>query len=142
MKIQYKILLVAIPIAVLAFLLTNVIWPDRPDAINPDASLLPYFLFLSLIECFAFGVGIALAFFGWPYLGRLNLNDRMLSRATFISIVWALVSWWPHDNMHRVNGLSDLHGLIGIMFIYHASLIVVALIIATYFWRQISRATS
>jgi len=136
MKTHYKIALVAVPSAIVALLLTQVIWPNPMGASTPDASLMPYFIFIAGLECLAFGIGLAFAIFGWPMLRRLS-GEGWLSTAMFISTVWLLVSWWPHDNMHRVNGMENFAGLLRIEFLFHFTLIIAGFIVATYLWRQL-----
>jgi hypothetical protein len=141
MKTQYKFALVALPLAVVTFLLIPVLWPNAAGAALPDASIMPFFLFIAAFECLAFGIGTAFAFFGWPIFRRFS-SGNWLSTATFISIVWLLVSWWPHDNMHRVNGMENFPGLLRIEFMFHFTLIIAGFIVAAYFWRLISRSQS
>ena len=141
MKTHYKFALVALPLAIITFILSRVIWPDPSGMVGPDATLLPHFIFLSALESLAFGVGVAFALFGYPRL-RASMPDSWLSSAAFIAIVWALVSWWPHDNMHRVNGMSNFAGLLRIEYIFHFTLIIAGCIVAMYFWKQLTRSSA
>ncbi len=50
---------------------------------------------------------------------------------------WALVSWWPHSNMHRA--ITTLEGLVMIDWVFHLSLIVVAAIVGFYLYRVLGR---
>jgi hypothetical protein len=135
MSLRNKILVVTLPLTIIAFLLDRVIWPDMPGMAAPAAALVPFFMIISAIESLSFGLGIAFAVFGWKYTTRENM-------AVFVSIVWLMVSWWPHDNMHRVNGMNNFAGLLRIEYLFHFTLVIAGLIIANYFYKQISNSKS
>ena len=141
MKTHYKFALVAAPLAIIAFLLSRVIWPDIAGMQGPEPSLIPHFIFLSALESVSFGIGVAFAIFGWPFVLRVMPQHKILSVVAFISIVWMLVSWWPHDNMHRINGMDNFTGLLRIEYTFHFTLILAGFILAMYFWKQIARNT-
>jgi hypothetical protein len=60
-------------------------------------------------------------------------EHKTLATATYVSIAWMLLSWWPHDNMHIHNG-GNLSGIIKIDYGFHATLILAACIVAWYFF--------
>jgi hypothetical protein len=126
--------------AALAFSLTFVIWPNPADAPAPPAGLLPVFIVLGAADSLAFGVGVAFLIFGFPALARIG-GTGPLTWASYLGIGWSLVSWWPHVNMHRVNGAS-FEGLLTIDIIFHLTLIAVAMILAAFFLRLIRSAPS
>ena len=136
MKISYKIATVVVPVSIVAFILSRVIWPDPVGVIGPDASLVPHFMFIGALEAISFGFGIAFLVFGWLHF-RGRIRESYLSTATFIAVGWLLVSWWPHDNMHRVNGMENYAGLIRIEYMFHLTLILAGLTLAVYLWRQL-----
>lgn len=137
MKTQYKFALVAVPLAIISFLLGRVIWPDPVGMAGPDASLIPYFMFIGALESLAFGLGISFLIFGWPRMISAVPGSSSLATASFVSIVWMLISWWPHDNMHRVNGMENFAGLLRIEYIFHFTLIIAAFIVAMYLWKAL-----
>jgi hypothetical protein len=93
---------------------------------------------LGAADSLAFGVGVAFLIFGFPLLARLG-GTGPLTWASYLGIGWSLVSWWPHVNMHRVNGAS-FEGLVTIDLIFHLTLIVAAMILAAFFLRVIRSA--
>jgi len=129
--------LVGVPAAIISFALGRVIWPEMAGVPGPSAALLPHFIFVSALESVAFGLGVGFLLFGWGHLAKAGADK--LAKAAFISIAWFLVSWWPHDNMHRVNGMDNFEGLIRIEYTFHVTLIVGGIILAAYFWRQLHR---
>src|SRR5689334_6407924 len=127
MKTSTKFTIITIVFAVAAFSLGKVIWPDIDGAPMPTAGQVPFFIFLSALEALAFGVGIAFAALGWKYAKAL-IPEKSQAVLSFVAIVWLLISWWPHDNMHRVNGM-DTTGLLNIEYIFHFTLILCGFIL-------------
>jgi hypothetical protein len=140
MKASGKIVLVAVPLAIVTFLLGRVIWPDLSDMAMPTVTQLPFFIFLSALESLSFGLGVAFAMFGWPYLRSVAGQGRTLRRMAFFAITWLLVSWWPHDNMHRVNGMGDFAGLLRIEYLFHFTLMIAGFVLAVFFWKLITES--
>ena len=61
---------------------------------------------------------------GWGIAGGSELR----AWAIYLSIGWALASWWPHSNMHRSNG-DDLWGLLLVDYLFHPTLMLSALVL-------------
>jgi hypothetical protein len=118
--------------AVGSFLLSRVIWPDAAGMPMPDSAQLPFLIGISVIESIAFGIGIAFLVSMWPYMRGRETWDWL----TYISAAWLLVSWWPHDNMHRVNMMGDYWGLIRIEWLFHFTLIIAGIIVASFIWKN------
>ena len=131
--------MLALPLAVISFFLSHVLWPESASGMTPTSSQVPFFIFLAALESVSFGIGVAFAIFGWPRLVGILPEDRALSLAAFIAITWMLVSWWPHDNMHRVNGM-DMAGLLRIEYLFHLTLILSGFLVALFFWRLMSKS--
>jgi hypothetical protein len=129
MKTWIKVALVTALIAVPAMALGQVIWPPAPGSPEPSAGQLPFFIFLSVFEAVAFGLGISFLLFGFPALLRLARGSRLRAWAMYLSVGWFLVSWWPHDNLHLHNGL-DLQHLLYIEYGFHVTLIIAAVVLA------------
>ncbi|MDQ6771840.1 MAG: hypothetical protein M3024_02435 [Candidatus Dormibacteraeota bacterium] len=125
----------AIGLGAPAFVLGRVIWPSPPGAQVPPASLLPFLIVPAVFESLALGAGVAFLVAGGRALARLG-QPRWLTLATYASVGWTLVSWWPHSNMHRAN--TSLQGLAAIDWTFHITLIVAAGVIAVFVYRMIS----
>jgi vacuolar-type H+-ATPase subunit I/STV1 len=125
-----KVLFVTLLFGVPAFIAGPLIWPP---AVAPGSNLLPFFLFLSGAESLTFGLGTAFLIFGWPRLRQLAAGSRPLTWAMFISIVWLLISWWPHDKLHAFNKTQE--GLLFIEYGFHLTLFIGAAILAYGFIR-------
>ena len=124
------IVAVTVGLAIPAFVLSRVIWPDPPGAAAPPPGLLPFLMVPAAFEALAFGAGVAFLIAAGRALKR-HQADR-LSVAASVSAAWALVSWWPHSNMHRAN--TTLEGLVLIDWTFHLTLIVGAAVIGTYLY--------
>ena len=135
MKTSYKIAIVAIPLAIATFVLGRIIWPEMPGMPGPSSSLVPHFMLIGALESISFGIGIAFLLFGWRYARSAKTKFGNMAIATFLSIAWMLISWWPHDNMHRVNGMDNFSGLLRIEYIFHLTLVLAGFIVACFFWR-------
>lgn len=136
MQQQNKVwpLVITIVGAIGSFLLSRVIWPDLPDMAAPVGAQLPLLIGISAIESLAFGIGLAFLISGWRYVSARSFGDKLV----WISATWLLVSWWPHDNMHRVNPMGDYWGLIRIEWIFHFTLIIAGIIVASFIWKKFS----
>jgi|SRR3989344_7357991 len=142
MKTSTKFIIITIVFAIIAFFLGKIIWPDAVNmgVPRPSDSQLPFFIFLSLLESASFGMGIALAFLGWKYVKASTPENKKLAIWSFVAIIWVLISWWPHDNMHRVNPPDNLNGLLQIEYIFHFTLIFAGFIFAHYFWKLATKS--
>ena len=128
----WQVALTVLVSGIAAFLLGRVLWPDPVGAATPPPSVLPIFIGVSALEGLLFGVGVAFIVFGRRWLAADRSN---LGTAAFVAIAWSLVSWWPHDNLHRVT--HDWTGLAAIEVGFHVTLILSILIVATYFLRSL-----
>jgi hypothetical protein len=117
-----------------AFVLSRVIWPDPPGAVRPPASLLPFLIVPAVMECLAFGVGIAFLVAAGRALPS-SPRSRRLDIAACASAGWALISWWPHSNLHRVN--TSFQRLVMIDWFFHLSLIAAAVVVALFISRTV-----
>jgi hypothetical protein len=129
---HWQVILTILVTGIAAFLLGRVIWQDAPGAAGPPAPVLPVFVLVSTVEALLFGVGVAFVIFGWRWLGA---DRSKLATAAFVAIAWTLVSWWPHDNFHRVS--HDWYSLAAIEVGFHLTLIASIVIIALYFLRTL-----
>jgi hypothetical protein len=119
-----------------ALALGRVIWPDPPGAATPPQDLLPLFIALSVLEALAFGAGLAFLFVGLEPLRRLGAGAG-LTWAAYVSISFMLLSWWPHDNLHRVLGHADFAGLAQLEYLFHVPLMAGAAVVALLFLRTV-----
>jgi hypothetical protein len=125
----------SIGLGIPAFVLARVIWPNPPGAPVPSASLLPFLMVPAIFESLALGAGVAFLVAGGRSLARLG-QPRWLTLATYASVGWTLISWWPHSNMHRAN--TSLQGLAVIDWSFHITVILAASVIAVFVYRVIN----
>jgi len=130
---------VTVAAALVSLGLGRTIWPAPAGGLQPPASLLPFFVVLSLAESILFGLGIAFIVFGFGMVAR-SRQPLWLTYAAYGAIAWLLVSWWPHDNLHRVTLAGNWNGLLGIEYGFHLTLMASAVVLAVFFFRVLRGA--
>ena len=120
--------------AVGAFLSSRSIWPPHSTVPDPTAAQLPFLIGIAVAEAVALGIRVAFLLFGWQFVKQLSALPPWLRWASYLSVAWLLVSWWPHDNLHIHHAL-DMWPLITIEYAFHVSGMVCAAILAYAFYR-------
>src|SRR5712692_2113264 len=105
--------------------LGRTIWPDPAGGPRPPRGLLPFFIGLGIAESILFGLGIAFIVFGSGIIAR-SRQPLWLTYAAYAAIAWLLVSWWPHDNLHRITVAGNWVGLLRIDYGFHVTLMAAA----------------
>jgi len=137
-----KAIILVVVLAAITFALSPVLWPSPVGGMQPSASQLPWLMFISAIESVSFGIGVWFLIEGRKLLSaELNVSKK-LATWTYVSIIWTLVSWWPHDNFHRANGGMNIQALIYIEYAFHLTLIISAIIIAKFFLKALNQKQS
>lgn len=129
MKTWHKVTLITLALALPALVLGPIIWPPDTHMGAPVGFQLALFILLAATEAITLGLGVAFFFYGLPLVRRMTHGSRRRNWATFFAITWLLISWWPHDNMHKHNGM-DLGGLLAIEYLFHVTMMVAGLILA------------
>lgn len=137
-NINWKWFAVTLVFGLLAFLASpnaplGHIWGHEAPNMNPTGLQKVLFILLSIIQSFAFGLGIAFLIFGQPYINAILHGNKNLSIATYLAMAWSLMSWWPHTNFHQTLEAGNLSGLLAIEYGFHVTLIFGALIIVVFF---------
>ena len=141
MQTRWKVLAVALPFALLGFMLQPSspvgaqIWPAHEGGAEPTGAQLPLLIFVGLVEAVAFGLGVAFLAFGRELLAKAPGATKGWASAAYVAIAWGLVSWVPHSSMHISNGPDDFARLILIEYLFHVTLIAAAGVIAMFFIR-------
>lgn len=125
-----KVLIVTLLVTAAAFLLGHVIW--QPVGMAPSPGQLPFFMVVSLFEALALGLGVSFLVFGLPLVRGVSADSRLRAWLMYLGIGWALVSWWPHGNLHMSNG-DNMQRLLYIEYGFHVTLIISAAIVAYCF---------
>ena len=125
-----KVLVVTLLVTVAAFLLGHVIW--HPQGMAPSPSQMPFFMMVSFFEALALGLGVSFLVFGLPLVRSVSADSRLRMWLMYLGIGWALVSWWPHGNLHMSNG-DNMQRLLYIEYGFHVTLVISAGIVAYCF---------
>jgi hypothetical protein len=122
---------VTVVVAAAAVPLSFVLWRTPPGVATPPADVLPFLVPIGVvIPALSLGLGVAFMFFGSKII-RTN-QPSALSRASFVSIWWLLVNWWPHANFHRVaNGWANV---LVIDYVFHTTVIIATCVVAVFFF--------
>src|SRR3569833_1753915 len=124
-------LVVAVLVAFVAFLVTDLLWPgstDRSAVPQPWSTL---FVGLYLAECLAFGVGGGFLFFGRGRLSRLG-RPGWLTTLAHLAIVWLLVAWWPQDNFYRLAAKTDWGRQAALVYGFNVTLMIAAAVLVVF----------
>lgn len=141
MRLWLKALFVTSVFGVGAYLSGQILWPPSPDIPFPSPSQVIQFNILYVIESYLFGLGIAFLILGWPYVQKVSAHSGT-ARVMYFSLVWLLISWWPHDNLHlHLYDTHDIQSLIFIEYTFHLTVIIVSLILAYSFFRILSNVS-
>jgi hypothetical protein len=114
-----------------AFALGPALFTPAAGSPTPTGAQVPLFVLLAALEAAVLGIGVVVALRGRRALRRLFSSDARTT-AAHAAIVWALGSWWLHDNLHMANG-TDLSGLLAIEYGFHVTMMVAAVVLAWVF---------
>jgi hypothetical protein len=121
----------AVLVSVVAFAAGPILFAPSADLPQPSSAQLPFFVVLAATEAAVLGIAIAFAFLGRGAVRRLFTTSARAT-AVHVAVVWALGSWWLHDNLHFANG-ANLTGLLAIEYAFHMTLIAAAALVAWAF---------
>ncbi len=107
-------------------------WEVQADGHAPEGMQRVFFMLLTAIQSLAFGFGFAFLLFGWKAVRSFLPVEGGLSLAVYLAIVWSLLSWWPHTNLHQTHNPDNISGLLAIEYGFHVTLILGGAIIAYF----------
>ena len=105
----------------------------QAESIGPEPTgiQIALLMIIGVIQTFVFGLGVAFLIFGYPLVNAAPVKPG-LALATYLSIAWSLINWWPHSNLHQTAG-GDFASLIAIEYGFHITTILAGLIMAYFF---------
>ncbi|MFD4904078.1 AMP-binding protein [Kitasatospora purpeofusca] len=133
------ILFLWVPVAVVAWLLTNTLWPGSTNVSAVPAPYANLFRVLYLFEWASFGLGVVWLLFGAAVTARQR-RPVGLSVAAHLAVFWLLASWWPQDNLYRTTRRSDWYAQSWLVFVFNIALMVSAAIVVRFLaWQPRAR---
>ena len=138
-RLWVKVVIVTLLVTIPAMLLGHVIW--HPVGMQPSPGQLPFFMVVSFFEALALGLGVSFLIFGLPLVRAASADRKLRSWLMYLGIGWALVSWWPHGNLHMSNG-DNMQRLLYIEYGFHVTLIISAAIVAFCFLSLLRESSS
>jgi hypothetical protein len=131
--------LITLGFAAVTFGSGRTIWPAPVGAAEPPPGLVPFFIGLSAAESVLFGLGVCFIVFGYRRVARAG-QPLWLSYATYLAVAWLMLSWWPHDNLHRTTLAGNWTGLLAIDYGFHLTLMASIAIVALFAYRALGHA--
>ncbi|MEV8533582.1 AMP-binding protein [Streptomyces sp. NPDC051211] len=122
-------------LAVLAFFLTDAIWPGSTELAGVPGPWAALFFVLHLFECLAFAAGVVFLFAGRDRMLRTG-RPRALATAAHLAVVYLLVAWWPQDNFYRLAAKTDWPRQAALVYTFNIPLMLAAAIVALYLTRK------
>ncbi|MEV4223169.1 hypothetical protein [Nonomuraea sp. NPDC049725] len=117
--------------AVAAYLLTDVLWPYSTDLSAVPPPWAGLFAVLYLVECAAFGLGVAFLLSGRTLLARLD-RPPGVSAAAHLAITWLLAAWWPQDNFYRLAAKTDWPLQAALVYGFNVTLMIAAAVVVAF----------
>ncbi|WP_406208767.1 amino acid adenylation domain-containing protein [Kitasatospora sp. NBC_01560] len=128
-------LLLALPFAVLAWLLTDTFWPGSTDLSAVPDRYAFWFHVLYVFEWLSFGLGVAFLLAGPAVIARHG-RPIGLSVAATVSVFWLLAAWWPQDNLYRTASATDWPRQVALVYVFNVALMVAAAVLVRFLvWR-------
>lgn len=126
MSARVKTTAVVLPVAIIAFLVSPVLFPPPPGP-APTNIELALLLVLRAFDSLLLGIGVAFAVFGWPLVRRVAPDSRARAAAMFLAVAWITISWYPHIGLHGSAFGATLGGTLVIDYLFHLPLYLVGL---------------
>lgn len=133
MKLNIRLTLISILMGLATMPLGLKIWPPHPEIPFPNPQQFPFFVGVAFFEGIGFGAGFYFLIDGFRVLRSKRTNLNVL---TYLSIIWLLMSWWPHDRLHTHWG-EDIWAVLVLEYAFHTTSIVAAIIIAKFFYKSL-----
>jgi hypothetical protein len=132
---------VALPVAVIGFLLFKPVFLDNMPAAAPKAEGMQAGLLMleSALSAIAMGIGIAMLVFGGNVVRALPAHLHVKGRIVQIALFWMMAPWLVHTGLHITNSEGDFGRLIAIEYGFHVTTYGAA-IVATVIIAQILHA--
>lgn len=118
-------------IAVIAFFLTNFLWPYSTDLSLVPQPWASFFFGLYVFECLAFGLGVVFLITGHKLLAR-HRRPRWLTVLTRLAIAWLLIAWWPQDNFYRLAEKTDWPRQAALVYGFNITLMIAAVVVVVF----------
>lgn len=131
-------IILTVVLAVLAFVFSphmplGKFWAPAAGMPKPVGIQIPLLILLNIFEAITFGLGVSFLVFGWSYVTSISPVSRALTIASYLSAVWLLMSWWPHDSLHLHIGELSLSNLLLVEYGFHVTGMIAAVILMSFF---------
>ncbi|WP_345023353.1 AMP-binding enzyme [Actinomadura keratinilytica] len=121
--------------AIVAYVLTDPLWPGSTDLSAVPQPWAGLFAGLYTAECLSFGLGIGFLLFGYRRMARMG-RPRALTVAAHLSVVWLLAAWWPQDNFYRLASKTDWERQAALVYGFNITLMIAAAVLVAFAVRE------
>lgn len=128
---KIEALLITFLLGTFSLLFGEIFWPPSAT-LTPTIEQVMYFLPLYAVEAALFGAGVAFAFMAFPLIKKTPGHLRSHLWYVYISMVWLLVSWWPHERLHLFVG-TDVQKTLYVDYGFHLTTVIASLTLAISF---------
>ncbi|MEW1639739.1 AMP-binding protein [Streptomyces sp. NPDC093801] len=125
----------AVPLTVLALLVTDLIWPGSTDLTGVPGPWSFLFSVLYFFECAAFAAGLLFLGAGRKRMRRPGPGRRWTA-AAHLAVAYLLMAWWPQDNLYRLAAKHDWPRQAALVYAFNVPLMVAGLVVALYLTRR------
>ncbi|MBB5079390.1 AMP-binding enzyme [Nonomuraea endophytica] len=123
--------MVAVVAGMVAFGLTDVLWPYSTDLTGVPQPWAGFFRGLYAAEYVSFGLGVMFLVFGRTFLARLG-RPAWLTTLAQLAITWLLVAWWPQDNFYRLAAKTDWPRQAALVYGFNVTLMIAAAVLVLF----------
>ncbi|MFE0153312.1 hypothetical protein ACFWY5_39675 [Nonomuraea sp. NPDC059007] len=123
--------LVAVAAGMVAFGLTDVLWPYSTDLTGVPQPWAGFFRGLYAAEYVSFGLGVMFLVSGRSFLARLG-RPAWLTTLAQLAITWLLVAWWPQDNFYRLAAKTDWPRQAALVYGFNVTLMIAAAVVVLF----------
>ena len=104
-------------------------WRPAPEIPQPGGAVLAGLIGENLLECLAFGAGLAVLVLGRRWFGS-RMAQGLPATLGWLATVWLFASWFPHGALHPHVGTQQPQALVVVEWIFHggALLAITALV--------------
>jgi hypothetical protein len=134
-RLTVAMLLTTGPVAVAAFLVTDLLWPHSTDLSAVPQPWAGLFTGLYAAECLSFGLGIGFLFFGRRRMAGQG-RPAWLTTLAHLSIAWLLAAWWPQDNFYRLAAKTDWGRQAALVYGFNITLMIAAAVVVAFVLRD------
>lgn len=114
----------------LAGLVTYLAEPLLPSpTMEVHGGQLVQLMIIGAFESLAVAAAVWFAIAAFPHVRRIG---DAATWTTYVSVIWLLASWWPHDKLHARIDPHNMGTLLKVEWGFHVTLVLAGIIVGKY----------